>query len=120
MTGFDDLTERYKEFVTTRDWGQFHTPKNLAEALSIESNELLEIFLWHDNHPSEEVRPDSEVRARVKEEIADVVIYSIAMAEQFDIDIIEAVEDKMADNEQRFDKEIASEMTEDLSQWQRD
>lgn len=120
MTGFDDLTERYKEFVNTRDWDQFHTPKNLAEAISVESNELLEIFLWHDNHPSEEVRSDSEVRARVKEEIADVVIYSIAMADQFEIDLTKAVEEKMADNEQRFDQETASEMTEDLSRWQRD
>lgn len=120
MTELDDLTERYKEFVNARDWEQFHTPKNLAEAISIESNELLEIFLWHDNHPSEKVRSDSEVRDRVREEIADVVIYSIAMADQFDIDLTEAVEEKMADNEQRFDKETASEVAEDLSRWQRD
>jgi NTP pyrophosphatase (non-canonical NTP hydrolase) len=120
MTGFDDLTERYREFVNTRDWDQFHTPKNLAEAISVESNELLEIFLWHDNHPSEEVRSDSEVRARVKEEIADVVIYSIAMADQFDINLTEAVEEKMVENEQRFDEETAAEMTEDLSRWQRE
>ena len=120
MTGFDDLTERYEDFVAARDWDQFHTPKNLAEAISVEANELLEIFLWHDNHPSDEVRSDPEVRARVKEEIADVVIYSIAMADQFDIDLAEAVEEKMEDNAKRFDEETAAEMTEDLSRWQRD
>ena len=120
MTSFEDLTERYNRFVTDRDWEQFHTPKNLAEAISVEANELLEIFLWHDNHPSEEVRSDSEVRARVKEEIADVMIYSIAMADQFDVDLAEAVKEKMEDNEQRFDDETASEITEDLSRWQRD
>jgi NTP pyrophosphatase (non-canonical NTP hydrolase) len=120
MTGLDDLTDRYKRFVDDRDWDQFHTPKNLAEAISVEANELLEIFLWHDNHPSEEVRTDPEVRARVKEEVADVVIYSIAMADQFDIDLAEAVAEKMDDNEERFDEETASEITEDLSAWQRD
>lgn len=56
----------------------------------------------------------------MREEVADVVIYSIAMAEQFDIDLAEAVEDKMDDNEERFDEETASEITEDLSRWQRD
>lgn len=120
MTSFDDLEARYQEFVSKRNWEQFHTPKNLAEAISIEANELLEIFLWHDNHPSKEVRTDTEVRTRVKEEIADVVIYSVAMADQFDIDIIEAVEEKMEDNESRFDEETASDITEDLSRWQRD
>ncbi|TKX70794.1 nucleotide pyrophosphohydrolase [Halorubrum sp. SP9] len=120
MTGLDDLTERYKRFVDDRDWDQFHTPKNLAEAISVEANELLEIFLWHDNHPSEAVRTDSEVRDRVKEEVADVVIYSIAMAEQFDIDLAEAVAEKMEDNEERFDEETALEITESLSEWQRD
>ncbi|TKX61128.1 nucleotide pyrophosphohydrolase [Halorubrum sp. ASP1] len=120
MASFGDLMERYNQFVADRDWDQFHTPKNLAEAISVEANELLEIFLWHDNHPSEEVRSDPEVRARVKEEVADVVIYSIAMAEQFDIDLPEAVAEKMEDNEERFDEETVAEITEDLSDWQRD
>lgn len=120
MTALEGLQERYREFVATRDWNQFHTPKNLAEAISIEANELLEIFLWHDNHDAETIKEDSELKARVEEEVADVVIYSIAIATQLDIDLVDAVEAKMDDNECRFDEDTATEMTEDLQRWQRD
>ena len=119
MAALDGLQDRYREFVAARDWNQFHTPKNLAEAISIEANELLEIFLWHDNHDAETIREESELKARVEEELADVVIYSIAMASQLDIDLADAVEAKMDDNERRFDEDTAAEMTEDLQRWQR-
>ena len=120
VTSLDDFQNRYRKFVAERDWNQFHTPKNLAEAISIEASELLELFLWHDNHDSEVVREDPQLKSRVEEELADVVIYSIAMATQLDIDLIDAVEAKMDDNEQRFDEESAAEITEDLQRWQRD
>ncbi|MDB9249303.1 nucleotide pyrophosphohydrolase [Halorubrum ezzemoulense] len=120
MTSLDDLQDRYREFVTERDWNQFHTPKNLAEAISIEASELLEVFLWHDNHDAEKVEKDPELKARVEEELADVVIYSIAIATQLDIDLVNAVESKMDDNETRFDEDTAAEMTKDLQRWQRD
>ncbi|TKX79177.1 nucleotide pyrophosphohydrolase [Halorubrum sp. SD626R] len=120
MVSFNDLEDRYQDFVSERDWEQFHTPKNLAEAISIEANELLEIFLWHDNHDAETIKEDSELKARVEEELADVVIYSIAIATQLDIDLVDAVEAKMDDNERRFDEDTAAEMTEDLQRWQRD
>ena len=120
MTDFKELTERYEEFVDERDWNQFHTPKNLAEAISVEANELLELFLWHDNHSSEKVRDDDDLKARVEEELADVVIYAIAMAKQLDVNLVEAVEAKMADNEERFDEDTTTEITEDLSRWQKD
>ncbi|QHS17204.1 nucleotide pyrophosphohydrolase [haloarchaeon 3A1-DGR] len=120
MTVVDDLQERYQNFVAERNWEQFHTPKNLAEALSVESSELLELFLWHDNLPAEEIRTNEELLTRIEEELADVLIYSIALATQLDIDLIDAVEEKMADNETRFDDQRASEITEDLRQWQRD
>jgi NTP pyrophosphatase (non-canonical NTP hydrolase) len=120
MTALDDLQERYRDFVTARDWNQFHTPKNLAEAISIEANELLEIFLWHDNYDAETIKEDSELKARVEEELADVVIYSIAIATQLDIDLVETVKSKMDDNECRFDEDTAAEMTQDLQRWQRD
>ena len=120
MNALDSLQDRYREFVAARDWDQFHTPKNLAEAISIEANELLEVFLWHDNYDAETIREDSELKSRVEEEIADVVIYSIAIATQLDIDLVDAVEAKMDDNERRFDEESATEITEDLQQWQRD
>ncbi|EMA59759.1 hypothetical protein C468_14143, partial [Halorubrum kocurii JCM 14978] len=95
MTTLNNLQDRYRTFVAERDWNQFHTPKNLAEAISIEANELLEVFLWHDNHEPEEVQKDPELKSRIEEELADVVIYSIAIATQLDIDIVDAVEKKM-------------------------
>ena len=120
MTSFEELQERYQKFVMTRDWNQFHTPKNLAEAISIEASELLEVFLWHDNHSSEEICQDEELKTRIEEELADVVIYSIAIATQLDIDLVDAVDTKMDDNERRFDEDTAEGMTEDLQRWQRD
>jgi NTP pyrophosphatase (non-canonical NTP hydrolase) len=120
MTSLEDLTERYKEFIIDRNWDQFHTPKNLAEAISVEANELLEVFLWHDNHGAEMVKKHPELKERVEEELADVVIYSIAIATQLDIDLVDAVESKMDDNETRFDEDTAAEMTKDLQRWQRD
>lgn len=119
MTSIDTLQKRYAEFVAERNWEQFHTPKNLAEAISIEANELLEIFLWHDNYDAETIGEDSELKSRVEEELADVVIYSIAIATQLDIDLVDAVEAKMDDNERRFDEDTAAEMTENLQRWQK-
>jgi NTP pyrophosphatase (non-canonical NTP hydrolase) len=120
MTSLDDLQERYRAFVTARDWDQFHTPKNLAEAISIEANELLEVFLWHDNYSAEEVQANGELKERVEEELADVVIYSLGLATQLDIDLVDAVEAKMDDNEERFDENSAAEITADLQRWKRD
>lgn len=120
MATIRSLQERCRKFVAERDWDQFHTPKNLAEAISIEANELLENFLWHDNHESEVIREDSELTAQVAEELADVVIYSMGLAIQLDIDLAEAVERKLEENERRFDEETSSEITEELRRWQRD
>ncbi len=120
MTDFDEFTDRYESFVEERDWGQFHTPKNLAEAISVEANELLELFLWHDNHPSETVQNDKELHDRIKEELADVVIYSIALATQLDIDLANAVGEKMTNNEAPFDEDTAANITAELEHWQRE
>lgn len=63
---------------------------------------------------------NSELKTRVEEELADVVVYSIATATQLDIDLVDAVEAKMDDNERRFVEDTAAEMTEDLQRWQRE
>lgn len=120
MTTFETLQEQYREFVSERDWAQFHTPKNLAEAINIESSELLENFLWHDNLSAKEIKADSELRAQVEAELADIVIYSMGLATQMDIDLLEAVEAKMEENERRFDDQTSTEITDNLQRWQRD
>ncbi|ELZ31533.1 nucleotide pyrophosphohydrolase [Halorubrum distributum] len=119
MATIDSLQERYQEFVAKRDWEQFHTPKNLSEAISIESGELLETFLWHDNYDADSISEDPDLTQKVEEELADIVIYSLALSSQLEIDLIDAVEEKMEQNEERFDMETSEEMTENLKNWKR-
>lgn len=113
------LQAEYQQFVEDRDWDQFHTPKNLAEAISIEANELLECFLWHDNLDAAEIKADDDLVDEVAAELADVVIYSLGMASKLDINLEQAVEEKLAANEERFSTEDAEEITEQLQTYQR-
>lgn len=85
--------ERIKKFRDDRDWQQFHTPSNLAKAISIESGELLEEFLW-DN--------DNFNLQNVKEELADVMIYCIHMANALDVNIEDIINMKMDKNEMKY------------------
>ena len=85
--------ERIKKFRDDRDWKQFHTPSNLAKAISIESGELLEEFLW-DN--------DNFNLQNVKEELADVMIYCIHMDNALDVNIEDIINMKMDKNEMKY------------------
>ena len=87
-----ETMERIKKFRDDRDWKQFHTPSNLAKAISIESGELLEEFLW-DN--------DNFNLQNVKEELADVMIYCIHMANALDVNIEDIINMKMDKNEMK-------------------
>lgn len=88
-----ETMERIKKFRDDRDWQQFHTPSNLAKAISIESGELLEEFLW-DN--------DNFNLQNVKEELADVIIYCIHMANALDVNIEDIINMKMDKNEMKY------------------
>ena len=93
-----ETLERIKKFRDDRDWQQFHTPSNLAKAISIESGELLEEFLW-DN--------DNFNLQNVKEELADVMIYCIHMANALDVNIEDILNMKMDKNELKYPVEKA-------------
>lgn len=93
-----ETLERIKKFRDDRDWQQFHTPSNLAKAISIESGELLEEFLW-DN--------DNFDLQNVKEELADVMIYCIHMANALDVNIEDIINMKMDKNELKYPVEKA-------------
>ena len=93
-----ETMERIKKFRDDRDWQQFHTPSNLAKAISIESGELLEEFLW-DN--------DNYNLQNVKEELADVMIYCIHMANVLDVNIEDIINMKMDKNEMKYPVEKA-------------
>ena len=93
-----ETMERIKKFRDDRDWKQFHTPSNLAKAISIESGELLEEFLW-DN--------DNFNLQNVKEELDDVMIYCIHMANALDVNIEDIINMKMDKNELKYPVEKA-------------
>ena len=97
---FDDLQARLRRFAAERDWEKFHSPKNLAMALSVETAELVEPFQWLTEDESRSL-PD-EVRERVTEEIADVQIYLARLADQIGIDIVAAVHAKLAMNAAKY------------------
>lgn len=94
------LKAALRDFARRRDWEQFHSPKNLAMAMSVEAAELVEHFQWLTEQQSREL--PEPVRAEVAMEMADVFIYLLRLSDQLDIDLMQAARDKMAINEQRF------------------
>jgi NTP pyrophosphatase (non-canonical NTP hydrolase) len=101
-TTISELKQLVERFVDERDWHRFHTPKNLSMALAIEAAELMEHFQWLDSEESRVVADDAERRAVVGEELADVVCYALAMANELTIDMADAVRDKMRKNAVKY------------------
>jgi dCTP diphosphatase len=95
-----DLNRRLLTFAQERDWEQFHSPKNLAMALAGECGELLEHFQWLSETQSANLDPNK--KSAVGQELADILIYLIRLAERLDLDLIAATKDKIALNERRF------------------
>ena len=88
-------------FVQKRDWGKYHTPKNLIQALQIEAAELSEIFLFKD-YSLEQVLDNSELLKEISDELADVFIYLISLINVFGIDLTEAFSNKMKKNSDKY------------------
>lgn len=97
------LQQRLEAFAAARDWDQFHSPKNLAMALSVEASELVEEFQWLTEDESRAL--DAERRERVRLELADVFIYVLRLADKLGVDLARAAADKMALNEQKYPAE---------------
>ena len=97
------LRDRIREFVTERDWDQFHTPKNLATALAVEAAELLEHFQWLKTGAMDELsEPKQE---HIRHELADVLVYLIRLADKMDVNLHDAVIDKMKINREKYPAE---------------
>ncbi len=97
------LRDQIREFVEERDWDQFHIPKNLATALSIEAAELLEPFQWlKTGEPSE---LDEGKHLAIRHEMVDVLIYLIRLADKLDVDLTEAAIEKLALNRAKYPAE---------------
>ncbi|MHA1213954.1 MAG: nucleotide pyrophosphohydrolase [Candidatus Hodarchaeales archaeon] len=106
---FKELQKLVSDFIENRDWTKYHTPKNLAMSIAIEAAELMEIFQWLTNPEAQEIAlSDEETRAKIKDEIADVVIYCLSLCERTNINLEEAIRKKMQKNEKRFPTHIVS------------
>ena len=101
----DTLKQRIREFANARDWNQFHSPKNLSMALSVEVAEIVEHFQWLTEEQSKNL-PQNKLD-EVEAELADTFIYLIRMADKLDIDLLSATMDKIAVNEQKYPVEKA-------------
>jgi dCTP diphosphatase len=96
----DSLTQALRRFAAERDWEQFHSPKNLASALAVEAAELLEPFQWLTEEQSRTL--DAARRAAVRDEVADVFLYLLQLADKLDIDVVAAAHEKLALNAQKY------------------
>ncbi|MEV6395068.1 nucleotide pyrophosphohydrolase [Streptomyces sp. NPDC051907] len=96
------LQRRLVEFAAARQWQPYHTPKNLAVALSVEASELVEIFQWLTPEQSAQVMEGEEAAHRVRDEVADVLAYLLQFCEVLGVDALAALSEKIDRNEVRF------------------
>ena len=100
MYELTNLRDVLRKFAADRDWGKFHSPKNLAMALSVEAAELLEKFQWLTEDASN--NPSVAELAEIRDEIADVLIYLIRLADKLNVDLIDAAHAKIKTNESKY------------------
>jgi len=101
------LKAKIAEFAKERDWEQFHTPKNLAMALSVEASELAEIFQWLTEKQSYEIVHDEKELLKVKDELADIITYAVRLCGVLNINLPQELERKMKQNAEKYPVEKA-------------
>lgn len=99
MTDIQEITNELLKFRNERDWEQFHNPKDLALAINVEAGELLELFLWKN--------PQDANIEKVKEELADVLAFSLILAAKYKLDVKQIVLDKIKKNGEKYPVEKA-------------
>ena len=95
--GIEEFREQLREFVKEREWGQFHTPENIAKSISIEASELLECYQWSS---------DAEIES-VTSELADVLTYAFLLADRLNLDPIEIMKLKLEETRSKYPVEIS-------------
>jgi dCTP diphosphatase len=98
----NEIRRRLAEFARERNWEQFHNPKNLSMALAAEAAELLEIFQWLTDEQSREIVNNEKEMALIRQEIGDVMIYLVRLADKLNVDIEKAVMEKIKLNEEKY------------------
>ncbi len=101
------LIEAVRQFRDDRDWAQFHTPKNLAAAIAIEAAELQERFLWKTDAEVDRDLAEPTKRTAVADEIADVVMFAMLLADRLGIDLVDAITAKLAANADKYPVNLA-------------
>ncbi len=104
MKNLDQLRHELRKFAADRDWDQFHSPKNLAMALSVESAELLEHFQWLTEKQSSKLTGTK--LAEVAKELADIQIYLVRLADKLNIDLMQSVTEKFAENCKKYPADL--------------
>jgi dCTP diphosphatase len=99
------LSQRLRQFAADRDWDQFHTPKNLVIALSVEAGELLEHFQWLT--PEQSAHLSEGQLAQVRLELADVFLYLVSLSDKLGVDLVAAAFDKLEINAKKYPVELA-------------
>ncbi len=100
-----DLVQKLRDFAAERDWDQFHSPKSLACALSVEAGEILEHFQWMKD--SESAALPEETRSQVSLELADVFLYLLRLADKLDVDLVDAAKQKLEINARKYPVDLA-------------
>ena len=104
----DYIKEELLKFREERDWTQFHDPKNLAEAISIEASELLQLFLWKSKEEiDQKIKEDPEYKEEIEDELADVLTYCIQMANTLDLDVKKIIFSKLEKVKEKYPVEKA-------------
>ncbi len=103
VTDLDEIKNKLRQFALARDWDQFHSPKNLSMALAVEASELLERFQWLSEEQSKNLTV--EQRKGVEEEMADVFLYLLRLADKLNINLLSAADDKISMNELKYPAE---------------
>lgn len=96
--------DRLRKFAREREWEQFHSPKNIACALSVEASELLEIFQWLTDDQSRKL--SEKQMQHTRDEISDVFLYLIRLADMLDINLSESLDKKIIKNEKKYPTEV--------------
>ena len=102
MGDLKSLQRKIEKFVSERDWEQFHSLKNLSMSLSIEAAELMEHFQWVDTDDCDSEELDEDKYEEIREEIADILIYSLMFSNEMGIDPLSAIEEKIKKNEKKY------------------
>lgn len=115
MKSLTELRDALRAFAAERDWDQFHSPKNLAIALSVEASELLEHFQWLTEEQSRTLSP--EKTKEVAEELADVLIYLVRLSDKMGIDLLREAKDKIDVNAKKYPAETVRGSSHKYTEW---